>query len=155
MTAEHVSRVRAAMQRQLVHAILDNDRVARAHGLRVSDLQTLHLLVLREDVRTPRRVSAVTGMPPSTVTKLIDRLEAAGCIRRIPDPHDRRRTILELVPEAIAPLRASYADADREFDQLSSRFTTTELTAVTRYLDAVSDFYARRASAELDAGGHA
>ncbi|WP_458111000.1 MarR family transcriptional regulator [Arthrobacter sp. R1-13] len=143
MAEDQVARVRAAMQRQLVHAILDNDRVARAHGLRVTDLQTLHLMVLRDDVRTPRQISTTTGMPGSTVTKLVDRLEAAGYIRRTPAPGDRRKTVLELVPDAIEPLHAFYGRVDREFDVLSGQFSGSELAVVVRYLDAVSDFYSR------------
>lgn len=144
MTDEQMKRVRAAMQRQLVHAVLDNERVAREHGLLVTDLQTLHLLVLRDDVRTPSKISAATGMPASTVTKLVDRLESAGFVRRASDPADRRRTALELVPDAIAPLRTLYQRADEEFDDLSRQFTTDEIDIVVRYLDAVSDFYTLR-----------
>ena len=141
MVDEVVSRVRAAMQRQLVNAILSNERVARAHGLLVTDLQTLHLLVLCEDVRTPRQISRTTGMPASTVTKLVDRLEAAGYVRRTVDPADRRRTVLELVPDTIAPLRSLYGRADEQFDEMSRQFSPKELETVARYLDAVSDFY--------------
>lgn len=142
MSDELVAQVRGALQRQLVHAILGNERVAREHGLRVTDLQALHLMVLREDVRTPRQISDTTGMPTSTVTKLLDRLEQAGYVRRIPDRTDRRKTRIELVDEAIAPLQILYGKADAEFDALSRRFETYELEVVARYLDAVSDFYA-------------
>lgn len=142
MGDEQVARVRAAMQRQLVHAVLDNERVAREHGLLVTDLQALHLLVLREDVRTPSQISTATGMPASTVTKLVDRLESAGFVRRTANPSDRRRTALELVPSAITPLRTLYERADEQFDALSQKFTQVELDTVARYLDAVSDFYA-------------
>ncbi|GAA1486867.1 MULTISPECIES: MarR family winged helix-turn-helix transcriptional regulator [Micrococcales] len=141
MSDELVGQVRAALQRQLVHAILDNERVAREHGLRVTDLQTLHLMVLREDVRTPRLISDTTGMPTSTVTKLIDRLEQAGYVRRAPDPADRRKTRIELVPDAIAPLQTLYGNADAEFDALSRQFSSSELKVVIRYLEAVSGFY--------------
>lgn len=144
MTDELVARARAAMQRQLVHAVLDNERVAREHGLLVTDLQALHLLVLRDDVRTPSQISAATGMPASTVTKLVDRLEAAGFVRRSSDASDRRRTVLDLVPDAIAPLRTLYERADEQFDDLSRQFTQGELDTVVRYLDAVSDFYSLR-----------
>lgn len=144
MADELVARVRAAMQRQLVHAVLDNERVAREHGLLVTDLQALHLMVLREDVRTPSQISAVTGMPASTVTKLVDRLEAAGFVSRSSDPSDRRRTVLHLVPDAIAPLRTLYERADEQFDDLGRQFTAAELDTVARYLDAVSGFYALR-----------
>ncbi|WP_454295103.1 MarR family winged helix-turn-helix transcriptional regulator [Salana multivorans] len=133
--------VRAALQRQLVMAILSNERVARQHGLLVTDLQALHLLVLRDDVRTPRQIADVTGMPTSTVTKLINRLEAAGYLRRSADPRDRRRTLLEIVPENIASLTALYGRADHALDALGDRFTSEELSVVIRYLDAVSEFY--------------
>lgn len=144
MADELVERVRSAMQRQLVHAVLDNERVAREHGLLVTDLQALHLLVLRQDVRTPSQISAATSMPASTVTKLVDRLEAAGFVRRSSDPSDRRRTVVDLVPDAIGPLRTLYERADEHFDDLSRQFTQGELDTVVRYLDAVSDFYALR-----------
>jgi DNA-binding MarR family transcriptional regulator len=136
-----IGRVRQALQRQVVAAVLGNEKVARAHGLLVTDLQTLHLLVLHEDVRTPSQISDVTGMPTSTVTKLIDRLETAGYVRRRPDPADRRKTVLELVAESIAPLRVLHGKTDQEFDDLSKRFSPDELETVARYLDAVSGFY--------------
>lgn len=146
MENDQVARVRAAMQRQLVHAILDNDRIAREHGLRVIDLQTLHLMVLREEVRTPRQISVAAAMPASSVTKVVDRLEAAGYIRRAPDLRDRRRTLLELIPDAVERLTTFYGETDHAFDELSSQFSAVELDAVTRYLDAVSDFYIRLSS---------
>lgn len=136
-----VTRVRQALQRQVVAAVLGNEKVARAHGLLVTDLQTLHLLVLRDDVRTPSQISDATGMPTSTVTKLIDRLETAGYVRRRSDPVDRRKTVLELVAERIAPLRVLYGKTDQEFDDLSRQFSPEELDTVIRYLDAVSGFY--------------
>ncbi|SJM69101.1 MarR family winged helix-turn-helix transcriptional regulator [Gulosibacter sp. 10] len=144
MGEDPAARVRAALQRQVVHAVLGNERIAREHGLRVTDLQTLHLLVLREDVRTPRRISDTTGMPTSTVTKLLDRLEQAGFLRRAPDPEDRRRTRIELEEDAIAPLRNVYGRTDEEFAALSGEFAPSELEVVARFLDAVSDFYAAR-----------
>ena len=136
-----VSQVRGALQRQLVNAILGNERVARQHGLLVTDLQTLHLLVLREDVRTPRQISEVTGMPTSTVTKLVDRLEAAGYLRRTIDANDRRKTLLELVPEKITALQVLYGRTDDEFDALTQTFDRRELETIIRFLESVSAFY--------------
>ncbi|SMX94388.1 DNA-binding transcriptional regulator, MarR family [Brevibacterium sp. Mu109] len=142
MHDDSVKRVRAALQHQIVHAILGNELVARQHGLRVTDLQTLHLMVLRDDIRTPRQISTATGMPTSTVTKVIDRLEQAGYVRRAPDPSDRRKTRIELIDAAIAPLQTLYGTLDSEFDAVSGQFSTAELDTVARYLDAVNAFYA-------------
>lgn len=142
MHDDSVTRVRGALQRQIVHVILGNELVARQHGLRVTDLQALHLMVLRDDIRTPRQISTVTGMPTSTVTKLIDRLEQAGYVRRAPDATDRRKTRIELINAAIAPLQTLYGTLDTEFDAVSHQFSTAELDTVARYLDAVSESYA-------------
>lgn len=155
MTVNTVARVRTALQQQLVTAILGNERVARKYGLLVTDLQTLHLLVLRPDVRTPRQISEATTMPTSTVTKLVDRLEAAGYVRRTADPSDRRRTVLELVPENIASLQNLYGKTDEEFDALSATFTSDELTTVARYLDVVSSFYQMHPPPRDDASANA
>ncbi|MEB4613756.1 MarR family transcriptional regulator [Leucobacter sp. M11] len=132
--------VRRMLQRQLVDAILSNERIARKHRLRVTDLQTLHLLVLRDDIRTPHEIIDATGMPPSTVTKLIDRLERSGYVRRKYDRQDRRRIRLELVAEAIAPLQSTYGRTEEEFDKISRRLSDSELEVVIRFLESVSAF---------------
>jgi seryl-tRNA(Sec) selenium transferase len=49
-------------------------------------------------------------------------------------------TVLEVVPEAIAPLQRLYGRADGDFDEMSRRFSPDELDVVARSLDAVSDF---------------
>ena len=137
MSEELVAQVRSALQHQVVQTILGNDQVARQHGLRVTDLQTLHLMVLQPEVRTPRQISDATGIPTSTVTKLVDRLEAAGYLRRVPDANDRRKTLLQLIPEAIEPLATRYGTSDDQVDRVSRQFTDDELRTVLRYLQAV------------------
>jgi DNA-binding MarR family transcriptional regulator len=41
---------------------------------------------------------------PNTAAELANRLEGAGLIRRVRDPRDRRRALLELTPEGAARL---------------------------------------------------
>ncbi|WP_145942184.1 MULTISPECIES: MarR family winged helix-turn-helix transcriptional regulator [Corynebacterium] len=142
MTNALVEQVRIALQRQIVDATLGNDRIARDNGLQMTDLQTLHLLVLSRDIRTPRQISAATGIPTSTVTRIVDRLERAGFVRRTPDDVDRRRTVIDLIPETIAPLQSLYGDVDERFATLASRFSADELNTVIRFLTAMSEFYA-------------
>jgi len=63
-------------------------------------------------------------------------------VRRAPDPSDRRKTRIELIDAAIAPLQTLYGTLDSEFDAVSGQFSTAELDTVARYLDAVNAFYA-------------
>lgn len=71
------------------------------------------------------------------MTGVLDRLERAGYARRVRDPHDRRRVLVELT-QPFAPdhqwiwqrLRNAVAD-------VAEPFTTDELAAVARYLGRV------------------
>ena len=45
---------------------------------------------------TPTRLSALLGMPPTTLSSYLRRLEARRQIRRLPNPDDGRSTLLEM-----------------------------------------------------------
>ncbi|MCI9217945.1 MarR family transcriptional regulator [Lachnospiraceae bacterium 42-17] len=47
-----------------------------------------------------RELSDRTGLAATTLTSMIDRIEHAGLIRRIPDKTDRRKTLLTLTDTA-------------------------------------------------------
>jgi DNA-binding MarR family transcriptional regulator len=55
-------------------------------------------------------------LDPSTVTKMLQRLEQAGHVRRSPDPADRRAVVVEATGESCA-LLAQVADAWRELEE--------------------------------------
>lgn len=128
-------RIRRALQGALVNAVLGNERIARELGLSVTDLQTLHLLVLREDTRTPTQLSQTTGLPTSTVTRVLDRLEHAGYIRRDDDPRDRRKVRIELVADKIDSVIGRYDQYTDVLEGINSEFTEKELGVVARYLE--------------------
>lgn len=52
-------------------------------------------------VRQAELIKAV-GLDPSTVTKMLQRLEQAGHVRRRPDPDDRRAVLVEATEESCA-----------------------------------------------------
>lgn len=59
-------------------------------------------------VRQSELIKAM-GLDPSTVTKMLQRLEQTGHVRRSPDPADRRAVLVEATEEARG-LRADVAD---------------------------------------------
>lgn len=138
MSSANSARIQRALQGALVNAVLGNERIARELGLLVTDLQTLHLLVLREDTRTPKQLSQTTGLPTSTVTRVLDRLELAGYIRRDNDPSDRRKVRIELVAERIDAITSQYDQYTDVLEGINSEFTEKELGVVARYLERSS-----------------
>jgi DNA-binding MarR family transcriptional regulator len=105
--------------------VLHGLHAARECGLGGTDMYALNLLDLNGPM-TPGELSAQTGLTTGPTTRLIDRLEAAGYVRRTPSPDDRRKVIVELVggptelAEALAPARqklgevfAGYSEEER------------------------------------------
>ena len=66
-------------------------------------------------------VAAELGITTGGTSKLIDRLEANGYCRRLPNPADRRSSLLELTPTG----RRLFAEAGAAFDDELQRWLGT------------------------------
>jgi DNA-binding MarR family transcriptional regulator len=97
-------------RRYLSAVMLHGHAGAKAVGLGATDLYALNILGLG-GAMTPGELGRRTGLTTGPTTRLIDRLEQAGYVRRASDPGDRRKVIVELVAhpsgldEALAPAR--------------------------------------------------
>lgn len=65
---------------------------------------TLVMSQLSEGPLTPRQLASRVGLTPSTMTALLDRLEAAGLSTRNPHPSDRRKVVVTLTEHGTAVL---------------------------------------------------
>jgi len=114
-----------AMQDFNAHAVLLQDTIARTVGRTGVDLQVVGLL-LREGPTTPGVLAARTGLSAGgAITALIDRLERAGYVQRRRDDTDRRRVLVEAVPDRV------FADVGRVYQQIAARWA--------EYLSTLSD----------------
>ena len=57
-------------------------------------------------------IASELGITTGGISKLVDRIEASGYCRRLPNPDDRRSSLLELTPEG----RRLFAEAGKAFD---------------------------------------
>lgn len=71
-----------------------------AFGLAVSEYTALHTLRIGGPPyrMSPSRINEALALSSGGVTKTIDRLEAAGFVKRRPDPDDGRGVLVELTP---------------------------------------------------------
>jgi MarR family transcriptional regulator, transcriptional regulator for hemolysin len=80
------------------------DQMARQHG--TTRAQWLILLRLeRQPELSQNELASIAEVAPITVARLVDRLEAAGLVKRCTDPEDRRIWRLRLTPAAAPILR--------------------------------------------------
>ena len=90
LIAELFSAVRA---NQLATDKMD-DAAARGMGVNRTDARALDI-VERLGPVTAGRLSIDAGLTSGAVTAVIDRLVDKGYVRRVPDPTDRRRVLIE------------------------------------------------------------
>lgn len=122
------------MQEVIANSVLTNERIARDFGVSVVDGQTLGIIGRAGGSLTPGAISARTGLPSSTTTRTIDRLERAGLVRREADPQDRRRILVAVVPERLQALGARYEVIRQALGRHNEGYSDEELRLVIRYL---------------------
>jgi DNA-binding MarR family transcriptional regulator len=131
-------RIALAMRRVIADAVLTNERIARGIGLNVVDLQTFGVLLDRGTPLTAGEISSLTELPTSTTTRVIDRLEKGGFVRRTSDPADRRKVVIEPLPDRLGSFQNAYADILAGLARLHEQFSPAELETVARYLETMA-----------------
>ena len=134
------ARISEAMRDAIADAVLNNERIARGYGIHVVDMQTLGLIMRRDRPMTPTEIATMTGLPTSTVTRVVSRLEAIGFVHRSADPNDRRSIVVTADPEALARRLDPnpYAAIVEALEQHNASFSDAELEIVARWLEGVT-----------------
>src|SRR5688572_33153636 len=94
---ELVAAVVSAMRVFSSQSVLYTTATADALGVNLADLLCAGIISVTGPV-TAGRLAELTGLTTGAITGVIDRMEQAGYARRIADPSDRRRVIVELIP---------------------------------------------------------
>ncbi|WP_052373150.1 MarR family winged helix-turn-helix transcriptional regulator [Amycolatopsis taiwanensis] len=117
------------------HAIAQlNAVVAERMGVTLSDLDCLDALN-KHGPATASTLARFVDLTSGSVSRMIDRLDAAGCIKRVQDPHDRRKVLIEPTADGLERVRSYYASlAACTLDDLAE-FTEAELAVVQRFID--------------------
>lgn len=111
-----------------------NSLVASQMGVIMTDFHCLHALE-QGGPTTPGALAARVGLTAGSATRMVDRLEAAGCVTRAPDPKDRRKVVVVPTPEGLERITAYYAGlTDRTRRDLAD-FTEEELKVLLRFVE--------------------
>jgi len=81
-------------------------RLKSEHGLPMTQYEPMSVIDRVPDCRV-YDIAAELGITPGGVSKLVDRIEARGYCRRLPNPSDRRSSLVELTPEGERVLAAA------------------------------------------------
>jgi len=132
--AELVDAVLRASRKGSAQAALFSQAVADRLGLAGSDVECLDILE-QEGRLTVGRLAELTGLTTGSATRMVDRLEQAGYVRRVPDPADRRRVLVEPVPERLAGVGALHDSLRSAGRELIAGYDDAQLAAIASYLE--------------------
>jgi DNA-binding MarR family transcriptional regulator len=98
---ERVPDVAAAVESTVesLLAVLESARLAQSPAVPPTQLRVLTIIAGNRHTNMSRLAEAL-DVVPSSASRLCDRLEATGLLRRVPDPRDRREVRLLLTPAA-------------------------------------------------------
>jgi DNA-binding MarR family transcriptional regulator len=83
-------------------------------------------------------VAAALDVAPRSITSKVDDAEAAGLVRRAPDPHDRRATLVELTPHGRDVVAQVGARRSSTAGTLLGRLDPADRAELLRLLRAVA-----------------
>lgn len=107
--------------------------VASMLDLHPTDYKTLGV-VERLGPLTAGDVAKLSGLATASVTNLLDRLESRGFVRRVRDPEDRRRVLVEPVRDRLTAGRVVFASSIRSLERLFQRYSDAELVTICDFL---------------------
>jgi DNA-binding MarR family transcriptional regulator len=125
--AELLAQLQRAAQTSTTDGILFHQAIADRVGLHVTDLRCLNLLT-QSGPLTAGELGHQLGLGTTgAVTRMVDRLERAGYLRRQPDPGDRRRVIIQPLPERLVAIAPHYQGMATAWNDLLATYSDEQL----------------------------
>jgi DNA-binding MarR family transcriptional regulator len=112
---------------------LISQAIAERVGMHQTDIETMDLLNTLGPM-TAGELSERTGLTSGATTRLIDRLERVGYVRRCADTKDRRCVIIEPMPENMGKLAAFFQPLVDAMTEQWSKLGDDELDVIIGFM---------------------
>nr|WP_042197485.1 MarR family transcriptional regulator [Kibdelosporangium sp. MJ126-NF4]CEL22992.1 Transcriptional regulator, MarR family [Kibdelosporangium sp. MJ126-NF4]CTQ90132.1 Transcriptional regulator, MarR family [Kibdelosporangium sp. MJ126-NF4] len=140
-----ITGVVGALPDWITQLIRINGLIADRMGVVPTDFHCLHVLHQRGPA-TASELAVEVGLTPGSVSRMIDRLVDADCVTRVPDPQDRRRTLIEPTATGLDRIAVYYAGLTARTTEDLAEFDTDQLHTLLRFISMAS----ASATAEID-----
>ncbi len=119
--------------------VLFHHVIAESLGLNPTDHKCGDIIA-QQGPMSAGELAEITGLTTGTITAVLDRLEKARFIQRIPDPNDRRRVLVESIPDRHQELHDIFGLIMEAHLEMLERYTDDELRVILRYLKETEPF---------------
>lgn len=131
-------RVMEALQQYREADTAMHARARSASSMSDNEIRIIQFLLAasRNDRKvTPTALSKHLGVTSASMTALLDRLERAGAIERVPHPSDRRSLLITATPLAESTVGAPVLAFEEATRQIAADLTDAEHAAVVSFLE--------------------
>lgn len=129
---------------QLDHGLNKRSRrLLRLFGVTAPQRFIIRLIALRPG-STPSQIARALHVTPATVTRVVQRMEEAGLLRREPDPDDSRRVLLHLTPKARRIEQKAATSGESPVTNVLLRTPPARIEETSRMLKALIEELERR-----------
>jgi len=135
---ELIAQVGVAMRELGAQSVITSRTVADRFALHTTDLEVLDLIFLRGSV-SAGELAGATGLTSGSVTALIDRLAKAGFVERFHHHSDRRKVLVRIRCDAVAPIKALYAGIESKMSELWSSYDARDLETIIDFMKRSTD----------------
>ena len=133
-----VNAVVRALRQVNIQGSLFGQTVAIRLGLSESDVEALEVLI-DNGAATAGRLAERMSLSTGAVTRLIDRLEQSGYVRRVADPADRRRVVVEVVPDRLADILPLLERVGKASSEEVAKYTDAQLQLIGDFLSRMAE----------------
>ena len=125
-----------AFRQMSAGAVMFHQAIADRLGLHVTDHKCADL-ILRHGSMTAGALANLTGLTTGAITGVVDRLEGAGLARRVPDPEDRRRVVIEMIAHSKSSAAAEnlFSGIAEATSQLLEGYSDDELAFLLEFIE--------------------
>ncbi len=141
-TSENIVRL---LQVQVGEVLAFAAAMARRTGLGLSEMAALEHLQHSHGGLTPTQLGGRLSLSSGAITALVDRLEKTGHVERRPNPADRRSSVVLPLPEGLEDASRHLRPVAAELLEATAKLTDEERAAVGKYLEVVTEIFARHA----------
>lgn len=137
------------LQAEIAAVLTYTAAVARRMGLGVSEIAALEHLQGAGEL-TPGQLGGRLSMTSGAVTALVDRLEREGFVERLPNPRDRRSSILRPTAGGTEEAMRHLGPLAVEIQKITNDLSGEERDAVGKFMQSVTAAITHQAQDKKD-----
>jgi DNA-binding MarR family transcriptional regulator len=120
--------------------VMFHEAVGRLLGLSAVERKCIDVLRRLGPV-TAGTIGEHTGLTTGAVTGLMDRLEKAGYVQRARDPRDRRKVVVQLLPneQMDSLLAAAFGPFGDDMTKIAARYSEAERRVIADWIGATTE----------------